>query len=417
MGRSKAIPKKYNNTDDSWRCRALNFVPVPKKRRSNRRKTLPNEFINFTLPNESNKQFYLGFLIIGTTNNVLPNNYNGGTITFNHNNEENSEEDNEYKPDVVLLQFDDKSSMIVKLQIDTDMLKEIFVTKIFSVDFQVDEHNDIYIKLYFKTLPLQKFSTRIGNCIKLIFSLMFNKSCEDDDEEMNKTNKQFYGNSEILNIYKTIENIRKEEDFKLDERNVQHSSLKPTLRPYQQNAVKWMLYRETQQTTMEYINPLFTEITLETDLKIYYNKYTGFVTEEAPLVQEKSNGGILADEMGLGKTVEVLACVLLNPKPNQHNSIINSDSEDDDKPLIESKPIVEIPQKIRKRIKPPMESKDYVDKPKKIKVPNDWVKNSEKNHKTTLHCKCIIRMHWKNFVQHQIMQQFQNHKYNVFVVI
>lgn len=31
--------------------------------------------------------------------------------------------------------------------------------------------------------------------------------------------------------------------------------------------------------------------------------------------QEKScKGGILADEMGLGKTLEVLACILLNPR-------------------------------------------------------------------------------------------------------
>ena len=33
-----------------------------------------------------------------------------------------------------------------------------------------------------------------------------------------------------------------------------------------------------------------------------------------PLRRPEPSGGILADEMGLGKTVEVLACVLLNPR-------------------------------------------------------------------------------------------------------
>lgn len=53
--------------------------------------------------------------------------------------------------------------------------------------------------------------------------------------------------------------------------DVQHESLAPILRPYQSDAVQWMLTSEHDQP---------------------------------------GQGGILADEMGLGKTVEVLALIL-----------------------------------------------------------------------------------------------------------
>lgn len=55
------------------------------------------------------------------------------------------------------------------------------------------------------------------------------------------------------------------------ELDVQHKSLAPILRPYQSDAVRWMLTSEQDQP---------------------------------------GQGGILADEMGLGKTVEVLALIL-----------------------------------------------------------------------------------------------------------
>lgn len=61
------------------------------------------------------------------------------------------------------------------------------------------------------------------------------------------------------------------------EKDVQHPSLLPTLRPYQSKAVNWMISQE-----------------LHSDIK----------------------GGILADEMGLGKTVEFLALILNRPREN-----------------------------------------------------------------------------------------------------
>jgi hypothetical protein len=41
--------------------------------------------------------------------------------------------------------------------------------------------------------------------------------------------------------------------------------------------------------------------------------YIGLVKDK-PLAVMSAPGGILADEMGLGKTVEVLSCMLNNPR-------------------------------------------------------------------------------------------------------
>ena len=42
----------------------------------------------------------------------------------------------------------------------------------------------------------------------------------------------------------------------------------------------------------------------------------GFLVKDFPKSMPLPTGGILADEMGLGKTVEVLSCMLCNPRTN-----------------------------------------------------------------------------------------------------
>lgn len=54
-------------------------------------------------------------------------------------------------------------------------------------------------------------------------------------------------------------------------------------------------------------------------IEIYFNIYSGYIETEKPVISIRQSGGILADEMGLGKTVEVLACILHNPRELKEN--------------------------------------------------------------------------------------------------
>ena len=46
-------------------------------------------------------------------------------------------------------------------------------------------------------------------------------------------------------LYEAVKQYHREEEFEVSI-NVQHVSLRPTLRPYQCQAVRWMIYKETQ---------------------------------------------------------------------------------------------------------------------------------------------------------------------------
>eukprot|EP00038_Savillea_parva_P027858 m.61902 g.61902 ORF g.61902 m.61902 type:complete len:1838 (-) comp8051_c0_seq2:214-5727(-) len=103
------------------------------------------------------------------------------------------------------------------------------------------------------------------------------------------------------------------------------------LRPYQRRAVNWMLRREVRASSDDFVipsNPLWMHVppiplpTAPTPTSsshqpapTLYRRVGSCVFTTAQPTTLDVRGGILADEMGLGKTAEMVACVLLNPRP------------------------------------------------------------------------------------------------------
>uniref|UniRef100_A0A1B0GI16 Putative dna repair protein rad16 n=1 Tax=Lutzomyia longipalpis TaxID=7200 RepID=A0A1B0GI16_LUTLO len=111
--------------------------------------------------------------------------------------------------------------------------------------------------------------------------------------------------------------------------DVQHEGLRPQLRPYQKDAVRWLLHRELYT---EYLPTDFIEITANNlrDERFFYNPRTMEIVANVPEDIAIPSGGILADEMGLGKTVEMLALILNNPRGDVEKAEV---VDDDDLPL------------------------------------------------------------------------------------
>ncbi|XP_056112007.1 E3 ubiquitin-protein ligase SHPRH [Rhinichthys klamathensis goyatoka] len=107
--------------------------------------------------------------------------------------------------------------------------------------------------------------------------------------------------------------------------DVQHPGLIPVLRPYQSQAVSWMLRREkckSSSSQEQRLHFLWREIITICGKKLFYNPYSGCLIREFPLAGVDWPGGILADEMGLGKTVEVLALILCNTRQNLEHGVL-----------------------------------------------------------------------------------------------
>lgn len=92
-------------------------------------------------------------------------------------------------------------------------------------------------------------------------------------------------------------------------------ALQCDLRPYQKQALHWMLQLEkgsSSQDAATTLHPCWEAYKLEDrrELVLYLNVFSGDATTEFPSTLQLARGGILADAMGLGKTIMTIALLL-----------------------------------------------------------------------------------------------------------
>ncbi|NXJ80274.1 SHPRH ligase, partial [Trogon melanurus] len=164
----------------------------------------------------------------------------------------------------------------------------------------------------------KKANQLIQKLMEKFYSFPIPDELEEDEEEPDMELER----QNIEELYDFVRHTH-QQDIQLLREDVQHPALIPILRPYQSEAVNWMLCRENLSSPpsngkyMENtLHLLWREVITLDGVKIYYNPFTGCIIREYPVAGPQWPGGILADEMGLGKTVEVLALILTHTRPD-----------------------------------------------------------------------------------------------------
>ncbi|NXK22697.1 SHPRH ligase, partial [Arenaria interpres] len=161
----------------------------------------------------------------------------------------------------------------------------------------------------------KKANQLIQKLMEKFYSFLIPDELEEDEEESDMELER----QNIEELYDFVRHTH-QQDIQLLREDVQHPALIPILRPYQREAVNWMLHRENLTSSGKYMENalhfLWREVTALDGVKIYYNPFTGCIIREYPIAGPQWPGGILADEMGLGKTVEVLALILTHTRPD-----------------------------------------------------------------------------------------------------
>ncbi|NWR49724.1 SHPRH ligase, partial [Regulus satrapa] len=158
----------------------------------------------------------------------------------------------------------------------------------------------------------KKANQMIQKLMEKFYSFLIPDELEEDEEESDMELER----QNIEELYDFVRHTH-QQDIQLLRKDVQHPALIPILRPYQSEAVNWMLHRENHSSTPKNaLHFLWREVITLDGVKIYYNPFTGCIIREYPTAGPQWPGGILADEMGLGKTVEVLALILNHTGPD-----------------------------------------------------------------------------------------------------
>ncbi|KAL4232699.1 hypothetical protein ACF0H5_007387 [Mactra antiquata] len=293
------IQSKMNFKDNDWRCTLAKFklvfspspvfVPLPSN-------TLPDvEQFTLHVSSEGEKNIISYF---------VPTNTGMKNSKTNRKSKVNIEGDVKFWlvdtdiPVPVLEAFKCKSISV---------LIDKFDSKDMSIYLEVIGTKMIISNLNFPSEPIR--STKLINqSVKIIMDYFYGISAPDYDG-MTFTKKH-----NIDELYQTIKKQHMK-DFSGVMPNVQHPDLLPRLRPYQQQAITWMLHKEkAMETIKDDLHELYSEIVTLDGQTLFFNKYAGVCVRDRPTILSRPPGGILGEEMGLGKTVEVLACMLHNPR-------------------------------------------------------------------------------------------------------
>ncbi|KAM7403469.1 hypothetical protein PAMA_004094 [Pampus argenteus] len=159
---------------------------------------------------------------------------------------------------------------------------------------------------------LKKANQLMQKLMEFFYDFIIPEVVENEEEECDTDLER----QNIEELYDYVRHLHQTESQELTY-DVQHEALIPVLRPYQSQAVNWMLRREKFRNTSskeQSLHFLWRELVTLCGKKLFYNPFTGCLIREFPLAGVEWPGGILADEMGLGKTVEVLALILFHTR-------------------------------------------------------------------------------------------------------
>ncbi|XP_008052650.2 E3 ubiquitin-protein ligase SHPRH, partial [Carlito syrichta] len=159
---------------------------------------------------------------------------------------------------------------------------------------------------------MKKFNQLMKKVMEKLYNIVVPDVLEEDEADSESEPE----GQDIDDLYHFVKQTHQQETQSIQV-DVQHPALTPVLRPYQSEAVNWMLQQEHFRSTPageSGLHFLWREIVTPEGLKLYYNPYTGCIIREYPNSGLQLLGGILADEMGLGKTVEVLALILTHTR-------------------------------------------------------------------------------------------------------
>ncbi|XP_047466793.1 E3 ubiquitin-protein ligase SHPRH [Mugil cephalus] len=159
---------------------------------------------------------------------------------------------------------------------------------------------------------LKKANQLMQKLMEYFYDFIIPEVVENEEEECDTDLER----QNVEELYDYVRHLHQNESHEVTY-DVQHKALIPVLRPYQSQAVNWMLRREKCRNTSpkeQSLHFLWREVVTLCGKKLFYNPFTGCLMREFPLAGIEWPGGILADEMGLGKTVEVLALILFHTR-------------------------------------------------------------------------------------------------------